>query len=210
MWLNQTNSPRLWLLFQLLIGGTKDKRALALSSWSGRRNVLEIGCSIGNIADAFRNLPDIVYTGIDIDGQAISAAKKRFAGTGFNFIHTGIEEYDFSGARYDFILVAGMLHHVDEATALAILQRTRLLSAEGGIVLIYDPDALIPSDPAYMRWFYKLEQGQFIRPHSEIEALVKKAGLVIREKGLFPIHPGLPGLPPVARFVRLVATWEQP
>ena len=207
MILTQSNFPRLWLLFQRLIGGTKDKSALALSAWQGQRNILEIGCSVGNIADSFRG-KNINYTGIDIDDKVIDVAQKRFAGTGFNFIHTSVEEHAKSGARYDLILVAGMLHHLDEATAIAILQETRALSAPDATVCIFDPDALIPSDSAYMRWFYKLEQGQFIRSHGTIEALVRQAGLVIREKSLFPIRPGLPGFPPVARFVRLIAAWD--
>jgi 2-polyprenyl-3-methyl-5-hydroxy-6-metoxy-1,4-benzoquinol methylase len=208
MILTQSNFPRLWLLFQRLIGGTKDKQSIALSTWNGRHKILEIGCSVGNIADAFRSLPGIAYTGIDIDGKAINVAQRRFAGTAFRFLEESIEEHAQSKSRYDYILVAGMLHHVDDAMATDILRTTRFLCSPGATVLIYDPDTLMPSDPALVRWYYKLEQGKFRRPHTESEALIQNAGLHIRDKRFVPIRPGFPGFPPVARFVCFDTAWD--
>jgi len=208
MILTQSNFPRLWLLFQQLIGGSKDKQALALSRYMGQQNILEIGCSVGNIADAFRSLPSISYTGIDIDGNAIAAAQRRFFGTTFRFLEESVEKHAQSGSRYDYILVAGMLHHVDDVTAIEILCKTRLLSMQGGTILIYDPDTPTLSDPSYMHLFYKLEQGKFMRSHTESEALIQRAGLHIRDKRLVPIRPGLPGFPSVARFVCFDTAWN--
>jgi len=208
MILTQSNFPRLWLLFQRLIGGSKDKQALALSRYAGQRSILEIGCSVGNIADAFRSLQGISYTGIDIDGKAIRVAQQRFLGLEFRFLKESVEEHAQSGSRYDYILVAGMLHHVDDATAIDILRSTRSLSSSGGTVLIYDPDTLMSSDSALVHWYYKLEQGKFRRSHTENEALIQSSGLHIRDKCLVPIHPGLPGFPPVARFVCFDTAWD--
>jgi 2-polyprenyl-3-methyl-5-hydroxy-6-metoxy-1,4-benzoquinol methylase len=208
MILTQSNFPRLWLLFQQLIGGTKDKQSLALSSWNGQRQILEIGCSVGNIADAFRSLPGISYTGIDIDGNTIKVAQQRFTGTAFRFLEESVQNHAKSKSRYDYVLVAGMLHHIDDATAIDILRSTRFLCSPGATVLIYDPDTLTPSDPALVRWYYKLEQGKFRRPHTESEALVRSAGLHIRDKRLVPIRPGLPGFPPVARMVCFDTAWD--
>lgn len=127
MFLNQSNTPRLWLFFQRLIGGRKDKQTLALSAWDGQRNILEIGCSVGNIANAFRTLPNIHYTGIDIDEKVIDVTKSRFTST------------------------------------------------------------------------------EFLFPNESIEKLITNAGMHIRNKQLVPTHPGLPVLPPAARFL---ASWE--
>jgi cyclopropane fatty-acyl-phospholipid synthase-like methyltransferase len=209
MILTQTNFPRLWLLFQRWIGGTKDKQAIALSGYAGQINILEIGCSVGNVADAFRSLPGISYTGIDIDGNAIAVARQRFAGTAFRFLEESVEEHARTGQRYDYILVAGMLHHVDDATAMNILRQTQALIQSGGNILIYDPVTLTSSDPRYMHWFYKLEQGKFMRSHADTEVLIRNAGLHIRTTRLVPMRPGLPGFPPVARFVCFEAIWEQ-
>jgi len=208
MILTQSNFPRLWLLFQQLIGGTKDKQSLALSAWNGQRQILEIGCSVGNIADAFRFLPGISYTGIDIDSNVINVARQRFVGTEFRFLNESVQDHARGKLRYDYILVAAMLHHVDDMMAIDILRATQSLSSSGGTVLIYDPDTLTPSDPALVRWYYKLERGKFRRPHTESEALIRSAGLHIRDKRLVPIRPGLPGFPPVARMVCFDTAWN--
>jgi hypothetical protein len=51
--LSQSNFPRLWLLFQYLVGGTADKRRLAAMYYKGQKKVLEIGCSVGNVSQIF-------------------------------------------------------------------------------------------------------------------------------------------------------------
>jgi hypothetical protein len=43
-----------------------------------------------------------------------------------------VEEHAKTGQRYDYIVVAGMLHHVDDATAASILRSTRFLVDETG------------------------------------------------------------------------------
>ena len=65
--INQHRAPRLWLLFQNLFGGNADKKRLV--RWLCRTvgNVLEVGCSVGNIADAFRMTSTVQYVGLDID-----------------------------------------------------------------------------------------------------------------------------------------------
>ena len=212
MFLNQSRFPRLWLLFQRLIGGSKDKQALALSALSmiggQKKHILEIGCSVGNIADAFRSLPHIRYTGIDIDQSVIEVAQSRFAGTEFQFLHESMEEHILKKMRYDYILVAGMLHHVDDKTALEILKQTMPLSKPETIILVYDPATLDKTDPFYMHWFYKLEQGQFMRDEKSTEKLITAAGMTICKRHITPIRPGIPGFPPVARFCCFETTWR--
>lgn len=214
MLLNQSRFPNLWLLFQRLIGGSKDKQALALSVFSDRggegekkKHILEIGCSVGNIADAFRSLPHIRYTGIDIDKSVITVAQSRFTGTGFQFLHESMEEHIKREIQYDIILVAGILHHIDDKTALDILKQTAPLSKLGTMVLIYDPVILKKSDPFYMHWFYKLEQGQLMRDEQSTKKLITDAGMTISSHRTVPISPGLPGCPPVARFCCFAVQW---
>lgn len=210
MFPNQTTLPPFWLLFQLYIGGTEDRQKLALSEWTGQRRILEVGCSVGNIAGAFRRFPDICYTGVDIDKRPIATAHSKFSGMkNFHFFAESLEEHVLRNNLYDYILVAGMLHHVDTETAHAILTQTRLVSAPGAAIVIYDPDTLTKADPWYMHWYYKLEEGQFLRSHDELEKLIAGAGLHIRRKKLVPQHPGLPGLPPLARFSCFAASWEK-
>lgn len=208
--LSQHNLPRLWLIFQYFIGGTKDKQSVALSAYKSTQRVLEVGCSVGNIADAFRSIEGVDYTGIDIDIAAINTAQARFADTPqFKFLGTSIEEHAKDQIYYDYILVAGMLHHVDDSTAVSILKTVKQLAAPHAIINIFDPDAVTTTDPLYMRLFYKLEQGQYLRSSADLAKLITSAGLVITEQKTFPIRPGIPLFPAVARFSCFLASCQK-
>src|SRR5271170_6480358 len=76
--LNQSTFPRLWRLFQWSIGGSCHKRRIVLDRLSGRKNVLEVGCSVGNIAEALRDVPNVRYTGVDIDRSSLRTARQSF------------------------------------------------------------------------------------------------------------------------------------
>ena len=192
----------MWLAFQKSIGGTKDKKKLALSYRSGKRRILEIGCSVGNVSDAFRNLPNIYFLGLDIDAKAIGKARRRFSSLpNFFFICTGLEDLaEEMDNAFEYIIFAGMLHHVNDDKAITMLRAASRLCAPKGNILIFDPDALRDDDNLIFRAFYRIEQGRFLRHHAELKALVLKAGLKVIEDKTVPIRPGLPGLPVVARF----------
>src|SRR5262245_7172273 len=75
---SQSTFPRLWLLFQRYLGGTTDKCRLALRHYDGENDVLEVGCSMGNIATAFIKYTGIRYTGVDIDPIAVRYSRQAF------------------------------------------------------------------------------------------------------------------------------------
>lgn len=76
--LSQTRFPRLWLAMQMAIGGNACKQAFATEHFDSQKKVLEIGCSVGNISEVFTSYPDVTFTGIDVDQQAINLAQHRF------------------------------------------------------------------------------------------------------------------------------------
>jgi 2-polyprenyl-3-methyl-5-hydroxy-6-metoxy-1,4-benzoquinol methylase len=137
----QTRFPRLWLAAQQLIGGTRDKSALALRHYSGQARVLEIGCSLGNVSDAFRQLEGISYTGIDIDASAIAIARCRFSDrSNFRFETSPIEELSQKGERYDYVVIAGVLHHLDDRSAQSMIANSWAVTEPGGILVALHSD----------------------------------------------------------------------
>ena len=77
-----------------------------------------------------RGFPD---TGVDIDQSAIAIAQRRFATQGnFRFEAVPVEELAKRGERFDYVVIAGMLHHVDDQTAIEIIRsswKSRLQAA---------------------------------------------------------------------------------
>ncbi|MCX7220876.1 MAG: class I SAM-dependent methyltransferase [Burkholderiales bacterium] len=208
--ISQTNFPRLWLLMQNLIGGNAAKQALALEHYHGQKNVLEIGCSVGNISSAFRRFSDLNFTGIDIDRNAIrnaiNLAKKRFSDVpNFTFSLTSLEQLSANGKKFEFVLFAGILHHVDDATGLQLLQDALKCLASDGLLIIYEPEAVQESDNWLLRWFCKIfEQGAYLRSKTALRSLVESSGIRVESISDRMISPGIVTHPYVARFNLIV------
>lgn len=200
--LSQTRLPRTWRAFQYLAGGTVAKRGLALDLCAGRRRILEVGCSLGNIAQAFRARRDVVYTGIDIDPVVIGHARRRFAGLPrFRFVCADLAAGALEGDRFDCVLLAGVLHHVDPATASRLASAAAELLDADGILAVTDPLLPAADDPWLVRRFIRIERGAHVRTGAALAALlaaVPGLRLVRSEERLIPATPW--GGPAVARF----------
>lgn len=200
--LNQSNFPYLWLLMQKTIGGTPSKQQFAKKWYKGQSKILEIGCSVGNISSCFTNLKDIKYFGIDIDLNVINVAKKRFINnSNFSFQHINLADFIKTGIRFDYILFAAILHHVDDETSIQMLRDVKKCASEGSSIIIYDPEKTTSDDSFLLRLFLKLfEQGRYLRYKSQYQDLIEKSGLKIIESLSEMQSPGIVKRPYVARF----------
>lgn len=200
--LTQSRFPRLWLLMQNMIGGNACKQALATEHYRGQKRVLEIGCSVGNISDAFCVFPDVDFMGIDIDPHAIDLAKQRFRNRpNFSFSLNSLKELSQQGKNFDYVLFAGMLHHVNDHDGLRLLRDAVKCTASGGQLVIYEPEALKSSDNWFLRFFYAhFEQGVFLRSREDLLRLVEQAGITLQSVEDRMVSPGIVKRPYVARF----------
>jgi 2-polyprenyl-3-methyl-5-hydroxy-6-metoxy-1,4-benzoquinol methylase len=197
----QTRFPRLWLAAQRLIGGTKDKSALALRHYSSQRRILEVGCSVGNLSDAYRGIEGISYTGVDVDHSAIAVARIRFSTrSNFRFETVPVRELSKRGEQFDYVVVAGVLHHVSDKTAIDIISSSWNVTAPGGVMITSEPEALRPTDNAIFKLFYKLEEGKFLRDRQRLAELFTTAGIPISGIEDHLVSPGIVSWPAVARF----------
>jgi 2-polyprenyl-3-methyl-5-hydroxy-6-metoxy-1,4-benzoquinol methylase len=206
--LTQSRFPRLWLLMQNMIGGNACKQAMATEHYRGQKRVLEVGCSVGNISEAFRAFPNVAFTGIDIDRHAIDLAKRRFRkNTNFRFSLSALKELSCQGEAFDYVLFAGILHHVDDNTGLQLLRDAVKCLAREGRLVIYEPEAPRPSDGWVLRYFCAyFEQGVFLRTRDALRCLVERAGITLESIEDRMVSPGIVAQPYVARFNLLVGT----
>ena len=180
-WLTQNNFPFLWSAMQLTIGGSIDKARLYREFARGKRTILEIGCSTGNTAFAFSEIPELDYVGLDIDPVVIAYAKKKFRNKpNFQFICQDVQTFSQTNRRFDLVLLAGVLHHVGDSDGIALLQACKaMVSREGAFVAI---DPMRPGkDSTWLihTFMGSLEKGQFVRSDEEYRALFLKAGLSV-------------------------------
>lgn len=189
-------NPHIWLLAQKIIGGTYGKQKLALSHYKGG-SILEIGCSIGNIAEAFRGKVER-YLGQDIDEAAIRAARKRLPD--FEFMTSDLAAID---ERFDYVMVAGVLHHVDDETAVEMLSHAKRLCR--GSIMSFDPLPVPPGSGPVRKLIGAIEQGQWIRTYGELGELYKSAGLDPVEEPVWHLSATLGSWPEITDLAVLTA-----
>src|SRR4051794_8154982 len=111
--------------------------------------VVDVGCGPAYYFDRF---PDhITYHGYDTDAGYIAYAREKYGDCGT--FHLGI--FDAEAARDipapDVILMLGLLHHLDDETAVALLELCASVLAPGGRVVSADP-TFAPGQGRVSRW----------------------------------------------------------
>ncbi|HMK02952.1 MAG TPA: 1-acyl-sn-glycerol-3-phosphate acyltransferase [Ferruginibacter sp.] len=102
--------------------------------------ILDMGCGYGFMPYMLSfAAPERVITGVDYDEQKIETAEHCFSKTAnVNFIHADAVNFNFE--KYDSIILADMLHYLQPADQLAVIDKCIAGLNAGGTVIIRDGD----------------------------------------------------------------------
>jgi SAM-dependent methyltransferase len=132
------------------------------------RRVLDVGCGPGTNTPIFK---DADYTGIDINPDYISYARKKY---GRNHVVADVTQYRVPvSEKFDFILVNSFLHHIDTPSVRSILSHLRELLAPGGFVHMVE--VVIPNEKSLPRLMAQLDRGKYVRPLKEWQTLFEES-----------------------------------
>lgn len=141
-------------------GFRSEREALRREGITDAASVLDVGCGTGVMASTFR--PES-YVGVDMNDRYIERA--RASRTGYRFEVGDGRSLPFADGSFDAALITGVIHHLDDASALSLLQETRRILAPGrGVLVMSEPV------PTRKRWnligrvVVRLDEGDFIRP----------------------------------------------
>jgi 2-polyprenyl-3-methyl-5-hydroxy-6-metoxy-1,4-benzoquinol methylase len=98
----------------------------------GAENALDVGCGEGTLVRRLRELLGNV-TGIDPDGESLTAARRVRSAAGIEYIRDDFLDYPFAPGSFDFVSCVAALHHMDEVAAL---ERIRDLLRPGGSLAV--------------------------------------------------------------------------
>jgi len=133
--------------------------------------VLDIGCGP---ADILAYLPDVDYYGFDISNAYIAQAKHRFGQRG-NFFNQILTFTDVATMpKFDIVLALGLLHHLNDNTAIEVLQIASQSLKPGGRLLTFDPCFDTKQNPI-SRFLVSIDRGQNVRTkagYTEISSAV--------------------------------------
>ncbi|BBY00478.1 type 11 methyltransferase [Mycobacterium seoulense] len=183
------DEPRIWdfLRFILSAGHRGEKEVLRREGIAEAASILDIGCGTGTMARSFR--PEC-YVGVDPNARYISRA--RATKSGYRFEVADGQSLPFADGSFDAVLIFGVLHHLDDASARSLLHESHRVLAPGKGVMV-----MCEAVPTRSRWNLigrlqsRLDEGDFIGPperYLEMVSEVYGQRAVVRH---YPVSSGV-------------------
>jgi SAM-dependent methyltransferase len=164
--------PAAYELWSRLVGGHRARIALArehIRPVPGER-VLDLGCGPG---DVLPYLDGVEYLGVDISAEYIVRGRERF-GDRAEF-RTGDATAVAADLRdFDLVLALGVLHHLDDDGAAAMLRGAAGALRPGGRLVTLD-NAFTPDQSPVARAIIARDRGQHVRAPEAYVALARRA-----------------------------------
>jgi SAM-dependent methyltransferase len=136
------------------------------------RRVFDIGCGPGHISQYIP--PHIEYIGFDTEPMYIDFANRRFGKRGKFvtrlFDKSAVEDY----GRPDMILMNGVLHHMDDASVLAVAASAAESLTENGVFFTLD-GCFAPGQNPISHYLLAHDRGEHVRDAPAYRDLVASA-----------------------------------
>jgi len=162
--------PAAYRLLGRLIG--RDSRSVYVAEYLKARpgeRVLDLGCGPGDI---LRYLPACDYVGVDIDPGYVEAAQKRYGPRG-TFRCLPVEDFVVAEpASFDLVMANGVLHHLDDEQAAAMLRVAAGALKPGGRLVTLD-GCFVPGQSWVAKALLRMDRGKFVRERPAYEALAR-------------------------------------
>jgi SAM-dependent methyltransferase len=163
------------LLYQSLqvAGGFFGARVRAIAKYLVLRpgsRVIDVGCGPGFIVDY---LPaGIEYFGFDVDERYIAYAKRHFADKGSFQCRPFDDAAASAVGPADIVMMNGVIHHLDEVTAIAVLRAIRKALNPSGTLFTLD-SCFHDGQSAIASFLLRNDRGRFVRPETAYRALLR-------------------------------------
>ena len=180
--------PSAYLFFQWLVGGSRARRLLIdhFVRPVPHMRLLDVGCGPAHV---LQWLPEVDYTGTDMDAEAIEYARQTY-GHRARFLRTDpAEPVPADIGSFDVIMMNGVMHHLDDVTLVATLAQLAGCLAPGGRLVTLD-GCYFPDTRGLRAWLLANDRGKHVRTEAEYRALATRHFSVVethRQRRMFRV-----------------------
>jgi SAM-dependent methyltransferase len=171
--------PSVYKGLMAALGAEKAKARLATELYCVEpgAKVLDVGCGPASI---FPYLPEVNYTGMDLNPKHIAYAVAQYGSKGRFLVGDASRQLREEGGTFDLVIASALLHHLDDDRARDLLARLCQLTRSGGRIVTFDNVWLARQNP--VAWsLNKLDSGLNVRFEAEYRDLA--AGLPVTIDG---------------------------
>jgi SAM-dependent methyltransferase len=160
-------------------------RIRAVRDALGQPRVLDAGCGTGEYSELF---DPARYLGVDLHPGYVAFARRRHPRHRYEV--ADLRRWS-GGGGFDLVLVNGVLHHLGDDDARALLATAAHERAPGGALLVIE-DVALPRPGLGTRLVHALDHGDFIRDAARWSELVSSVAPIARSEtyrsGVCPYH----------------------
>jgi SAM-dependent methyltransferase len=172
--------PALYKSIQTMLGaaGVRDIFVREVAGVLAGMRVLDVGCGPGSYLP---HLPQVDYTGIDMNSKHVTHARARHGDRGRFIVGDAVEALAGEAGQFDVIIVSALLHHLDDAQAIALLTGLSRLCRQGGRIATLD-NVWLPDQSPVARWLNSRDSGLNIRTPEAYARLAQEARLSVSSR----------------------------
>jgi len=169
---NFINNPVVYKIIQKIMSGTSFRNNIIKQNIRKKNlKILDIGCGPAEILE---HIPKCEYHGYDIDKRSIKYAQRKYHQKNFHFYCKRFNGNELKKLpKFDFIIFFGILHHLKNEEASAILNLCKKKMKKNSKLLTEDP-IFVERQNFIAKFLIKKDRGMNVRKKSEYINLLKK------------------------------------
>ena len=154
------------------------------------QTVLEIGSGWGGMAMYLAETSQVDVSGITLSTEQLRVSSERARKRGLSdHVHFELQDYRYlTGRVFDRIVSVGMFEHVGPRHYVDYFRKAAELLDKNGVMLMHSigqPTPPLVNNPFFEKYIFP---GGYIPSLAEVMPAIEKAGLMVKDVEILPIH----------------------
>ncbi len=182
--------PFMYRLSQLLFGARSIKKYIFKNYWTSHpgMKILDVGCGPAQDRDLLGN--DVYWTGLETSEQYVRSVTNSLRLNDAIFQGDVSTLLDLKIRNFDVVLLSGVLHHLSDELAKALLSDCTKVLVPNGRIFTIDP-VRVPGASILEKYLIDSDRGKFVRSNEEYDRLIphtfsQKSVEIVKNVGLLP------------------------